>query len=44
VAGQCLALIARQNPLLALRIAFAANEGLQRVAPQVIMIIEVFVA
>ena len=44
VAGQRLALIARRRALLAERIGFTANEGLQRVTPQVVMIIDVFVA
>ena len=44
MAGQRFALVARRGALLAQQIALAANEGLQRIAPQVVMVIEVFVA
>ena len=44
MAGQPLALIAGRGALLTQQIALAANEGLQRIAPQVVMVINVFVA
>jgi len=44
VGGQRLAVIAWRRPVLTQRIAFAAERGLQRIASQLVMIIEVFIA
>jgi acetolactate synthase regulatory subunit len=44
VSGQRFAFIALQKPIASQRIAFAADQGLERIASQVVMIIEIFVA
>jgi hypothetical protein len=44
VSGQRLARIARLQAILTQRIAFAAQHGLQRIASQVVVIVESFVA
>jgi len=44
MSGQRFAFIALQKPIASQRIAFAADQCLQRIASQVVMIIEIFVA
>ena len=44
VSRKRLAFIALQKPILTQRIAFAADQCMQRIASQMVMIIEIFVA
>jgi hypothetical protein len=44
VSGKRFAFIALQNPILPKWIPFATDQSMDRVAPQIVMIIEVFIA